>query len=48
MFEQKIRVKQRDARGKWTGAYTTRTRTRRANLGSAAQVLKLDLIAQFL
>jgi ribosomal protein S18 acetylase RimI-like enzyme len=45
-FQQTRRVKERDAHGRWTGRYTKSTVSRRANLGAAAQVLRLDLIAQ--
>ena len=45
-YQQQRRVKQRNEHGVWTGGYLTKTVTRIANLGQAAQVLKLDLIAQ--
>ena len=46
VWTQTRRVKIRDENGKFTGEYRKKTVTRRANLGVAAQVLKLDLIAQ--
>ena len=45
-FTQVRRVKVRDANGTFTGNYLRKTITRLANIGVAAQVLKLDLIAQ--
>ena len=45
-FVQRVRQKERDENGKWTGRYMTKTMSRRANVGVAAQVLRLDLIAQ--
>ena len=45
-FKQPVRVKVRDEKGAWTGRYVTKMKSRKANLGLAAQVQKLDLVAQ--
>ena len=47
-FAQPTRVKERDAFGKETGNYLLKTVSRRANLGIAAQVQRMDLVSQIL
>ena len=47
-FTQTIRVKERDERGKPTGRFITKTVSRKANIGVAAQVQKLDFAGQIL
>ena len=45
-WQRTIRVPERDASGQKTGRFVKKTHSRVANLGQAAQVQKLDLIAQ--
>ena len=46
MYTSRRFIKVRDGARRWTGEFRAKTVTRVANLGQAAQVLKLDLIAQ--